>query len=110
MAFLRSVAARFAQRYYAKRHLGLAAGCRRDQAEGRGIVRAQADSVRRAAFKDETAGLLRAESRISGLTYIRKDGNRFPAVVSVTALRDAQNAAATSSSKRARSLNPTSTR
>ena len=26
------------------------------------------------------------------LTYIRKDGSRFPAVVSVTALRDAQNA------------------
>lgn len=25
------------------------------------------------------------------LTYIRKDGTRFPAVVSVTALRDAQN-------------------
>jgi hypothetical protein len=24
------------------------------------------------------------------LTYIRKDGSRFPAVVSVTALRDAQ--------------------
>ena len=26
------------------------------------------------------------------LTYIRKDGSRFPAVVSVTALRDGQNA------------------
>ncbi len=26
------------------------------------------------------------------LTYIRKDGSRFPAVVSVTALRDAQGA------------------
>jgi len=26
------------------------------------------------------------------LTYIRKDGSRFPAVVSVTALRDDQNA------------------
>jgi len=26
------------------------------------------------------------------LTYFRKDGSRFPAVVSVTALRDAQNA------------------
>jgi PAS domain-containing protein len=26
------------------------------------------------------------------LTYIRKDGSRFPAVVSVTALRDAQDA------------------
>jgi hypothetical protein len=25
------------------------------------------------------------------LTYIRKDGSRFPAVVSVRALRDAQN-------------------
>jgi PAS domain S-box-containing protein len=29
---------------------------------------------------------------IYSLTYIRKDGSRFPAVVSVTALRDAQNA------------------
>jgi PAS domain S-box-containing protein len=29
---------------------------------------------------------------IYALTYIRKDGSRFPAVVSVTALRDAQNA------------------
>src|ERR1700674_1852009 len=29
---------------------------------------------------------------ISELTYIRKDGSRFPAVVSVTALRDAQDA------------------
>jgi len=29
---------------------------------------------------------------IYGLTYIRKDGSRFPAVVSVTALRDAQGA------------------
>lgn len=29
---------------------------------------------------------------ICELTYIRKDGSRFPAVVSVTALRDAQNA------------------
>jgi PAS domain S-box-containing protein len=29
---------------------------------------------------------------IYGLTYIRKDGSRFPAVVSVTALRDAQDA------------------
>jgi signal transduction histidine kinase len=29
---------------------------------------------------------------IYGLTYIRKDGSRFPAVVSVTALRDAQKA------------------
>jgi PAS domain S-box-containing protein len=26
------------------------------------------------------------------MTYIRKDGSRFPAVVSVTALRDDQNA------------------
>ena len=71
------------------------------------------------------------------LTYIRKDGSRFPAIVSVTALRDAQNviigylligtdntrasrskqnrksstsACATSSSTRAHSSNPTSTR
>ena len=70
------------------------------------------------------------------LTYIRKDGSRFPAVVSVTALRDAQNAiigylligttprasrlkrsrrssisvCATSSSTHALSSNPTSTR
>jgi PAS domain-containing protein len=65
------------------------------------------------------------------LTYIRKDGSRFPAVVSVTALRDDQggiigylligtdntarkqveaDACATSSSTRALSSNPTSTR
>src|SRR3984893_3642837 len=34
----------------------------------------------------------RAIEDIYELTYIRKDGSRFPAVVSVTALRDAQNA------------------
>jgi len=36
-------------------------------------------------------GIARIED-IYELTYIRKDGSRFPAVVSVTALRDAQNA------------------
>ena len=35
---------------------------------------------------------LRGIEDIYELTYIRKDGSRFPAVVSVTALRDAQNA------------------
>src|ERR1035437_4344311 len=34
---------------------------------------------------------LRGIEDIYELTYIRKDGSRFPAVVSVTALRDAQN-------------------
>src|SRR6202789_283245 len=34
----------------------------------------------------------RGSEDIYELTYIRKDGSRFPAVVSVTALRDAQDA------------------
>jgi len=33
------------------------------------------------------------------LTYIRKDGSRFPAVVSVTALRDAQEASSASADR-----------
>jgi hypothetical protein len=37
----------------------------------------------------------RGIENIYELTYIRKDGSRFPAVVSVTALRDAQSAAPT---------------
>ena len=61
------------------------------------IARAQALSVELAtAIAPGFEALVFKASRgiedIYELTYIRKDGSRFPAVVSVTALRDAQNA------------------
>jgi PAS domain S-box-containing protein len=61
------------------------------------IVRAKALSLELAtAIKPGFEALVFKASRgiedIYELTYIRKDGSRFPAVVSVTALRDAQNA------------------
>jgi PAS domain S-box-containing protein len=61
------------------------------------IARAMALSVELATMiKPGFEALVFKASRgiedIYELTYIRKDGSRFPAVVSVTALRDAQNA------------------
>ncbi|MDP9174515.1 MAG: PAS domain S-box protein [Planctomycetota bacterium] len=61
------------------------------------IARAQALSVELgiAIAPGFEALVFKASRRIEDiyeLTYIRKDGSRFPAVVSVTALRDAQNA------------------
>ena len=61
------------------------------------IVRAQALSIELSTpIKPGFEALVFKASRgiedIYELTYIRKDGSRFPAVVSVTALRDAQNA------------------
>ncbi|MCX7157401.1 MAG: PAS domain S-box protein [Rhodocyclales bacterium] len=61
------------------------------------IARAEALSVELdTAIKPGFEALVFKASRgiedIYELTYIRKDGSRFPAVVSVTALRDAQNA------------------
>src|SRR5471030_1320683 len=61
------------------------------------ITRAQALSVELATpilpgFDALVFKASRGIEDIYELTYIRKDGSRFPAVVSVTALRDAQNA------------------
>jgi len=61
------------------------------------IVRAQALSVEFATpiapgFEALVFKASRGIEDIYELTYFRKDGSRFPAVVSVTALRDAQNA------------------
>ena len=61
------------------------------------IVRAKALSVELATpitpgFEALVFKASRGIEDIYELTYIRKDGSRFPAVVSVTALRDAQNA------------------
>ena len=60
------------------------------------IVRAKALSVELATpitpgFEALVFKASRGIEDIYELTYIRKDGSRFPAVVSVTALRDAQN-------------------
>src|ERR1017187_4504644 len=60
------------------------------------IVRAEALSVELGTpitpgFEALVFKALRGIEDIYELTYIRKDGSRFPAVVSVTALRDAQN-------------------
>ncbi len=60
------------------------------------IARAQALSVELATpitpgFEALVFKASRGIEDIYELTYIRKDGSRFPAVVSVTALRDAQN-------------------
>ena len=61
------------------------------------IVRAKALSIELAAtitpgFEALVFKASRGIEDIYELTYIRKDGSRFPAVVSVTALRDAQDA------------------
>ena len=61
------------------------------------IVRAKALSVEletqiEPGFEALVFKASRGIEDIYELTYIRKDGSRFPAVVSVTALRDAQNA------------------
>ncbi|MDB4952564.1 MAG: hybrid sensor histidine kinase/response regulator [Myxococcales bacterium] len=61
------------------------------------IARAEALSVELATpinpgFEALVFKASRGIEDIYELTYIRKDGSRFPAVVSVTALRDAQNA------------------
>jgi PAS domain S-box-containing protein len=61
------------------------------------IARAKALSLElgttiRPGFEALVFKALRGIEDIYELTYIRKDGSRFPAVVSVTALRDAQNA------------------
>ena len=61
------------------------------------IARAQALSIELATpitpgFEALVFKASRGIEDIYELTYIRKDGSRFPAVVSVTALRDAQNA------------------
>src|SRR6187397_3290248 len=61
------------------------------------IARAKALSVElgtpiRPGFEALVFKASRGIEDIYELTYIRKDGSRFPAVVSVTALRDAQNA------------------
>jgi PAS domain S-box-containing protein len=61
------------------------------------IARARALSVElstliRPGFEALVFKASRGIEDIYELTYIRKDGSRFPAVVSVTALRDAQNA------------------
>ena len=61
------------------------------------IARAKALSVERSTpitpgFEALVFKASRGIEDIYELTYIRKDGSRFPAVVSVTALRDAQNA------------------
>ncbi|MDP2238533.1 MAG: ATP-binding protein [Burkholderiales bacterium] len=61
------------------------------------IARAQALSVELSTpitpgFEALAFKASRGIEDIYELTYIRKDGSRFPAVVSVTALRDAQNA------------------
>src|SRR5580700_1812237 len=61
------------------------------------IARAKALSVELATpitpgFEALVFKAYRGIEDIYELTYIRKDGSRFPAVVSVTALRDAQNA------------------
>ncbi|MDB5871762.1 MAG: hybrid sensor histidine kinase/response regulator, partial [Ramlibacter sp.] len=61
------------------------------------IVRAEALSVERGTpitpgFEALVFKASRGIEDIYELTYIRKDGSRFPAVVSVTALRDAQDA------------------
>ena len=61
------------------------------------IARAKALSVELATritpgFEALVFKAMRGMEDIYELTYIRKDGSRFPAVVSVTALRDAQNA------------------
>jgi PAS domain S-box-containing protein len=62
-----------------------------------GILRAQALSAELGTrimpgFEALVFKASRGLEDIYELTYIRKDGSRFPAVVSVTALRDAQNA------------------
>jgi PAS domain S-box-containing protein len=61
------------------------------------IVRAKAlslelDTTIKPGFEALVFKASRGIEDIYELTYIRKDGSRFPAVVSVTALRDAQNA------------------
>jgi diguanylate cyclase (GGDEF)-like protein/PAS domain S-box-containing protein len=61
------------------------------------IARAEALSVElsipiAAGFEALVFKASRGMEDIYELTYVRKDGSRFPAVVSVTALRDAQNA------------------
>jgi len=50
------------------------------------------DTPIRPGFESLVFRASRGIEDIYELTYIRKDGSRFPAVVSVTALRDAQNA------------------
>jgi PAS domain-containing protein len=61
------------------------------------IARAEALSVElsipiAAGFEALVFKASRGMEDIYELTYVRKDGSRFPAVVSVTALRDTQNA------------------
>ena len=87
----------------AERMLGYAAQEVVDKLTPAGISDAQEIVVRAAALSAEldtpiTPGFealvfkaKRGIEDIYELTYIRKDGSRFPAIVSVTALRDAQN-------------------
>ncbi|WP_232250977.1 hybrid sensor histidine kinase/response regulator [Janthinobacterium sp. 1_2014MBL_MicDiv] len=86
----------------AERMLGYAAGEVVDKLTPAGISDAQEIVARAAALSAEldtriTPGVealvfkaTRGIEDIYELTYIRKDGSRFPAIVSVTALRDAQ--------------------
>ena len=58
--------------------------------ERAGTLSAELDTVITAGFDALVFKASRGIEDIYELTYIRKDGSRFPAVVSVTALRDAQ--------------------
>jgi PAS domain-containing protein len=68
-------------------HLGPAGGDRAGDGAERGAGDADHAGFEALVFKAS-----RGIEDIYELTYIRKDGSRFPAVVSVTALRDAQDA------------------